>query len=155
VSLQEKITDGETRLKQQQNLYEAVRSDRNLYSKSLLESQDEISDMKRTFKMISHQIEQLKDEITAKDQTLVKEHFDHHRVDKDKDALRAELTRIQKQIQSSDQIMKNQEQEISKLSSIIHEADEEKARQWKEYHAVIHDRDNLRAQLILRKYVMY
>jgi len=34
-----KIAESETKLKQQQNLYEAVRSDRNLYSKNLIESQ--------------------------------------------------------------------------------------------------------------------
>lgn len=34
-----KIAEAETKLKQQQNLYEAVRSDRNLYSKNLIESQ--------------------------------------------------------------------------------------------------------------------
>lgn len=34
-----KISESETKLKQQQNLYEAVRSDRNLYSKNLVEAQ--------------------------------------------------------------------------------------------------------------------
>ncbi|OQS01376.1 hypothetical protein ACHHYP_01198 [Achlya hypogyna] len=150
VSLQDKINEGEARLKQQQNLYEAVRSDRNLYSKSLIESQEEIGDMKRKFKIMNHQIEQLKEEITTKDHSLVKEHFDHHKVDKDKETLKAELTRIKKQIQSSEQIIANQEQEITKLASIIQEADDEKQRQLKEYNAVINDRDNLRAQLILR-----
>ena len=48
-------------MKQQQNLYEAVRSDRNLYSKNLIESQDEIAEMKRKFKIMNHQIEQLKE----------------------------------------------------------------------------------------------
>ncbi|OQR90419.1 hypothetical protein THRCLA_09351, partial [Thraustotheca clavata] len=150
VSLQDKINEGEIRLKQQQNLYEAVRSDRNLYSKSLIESQEEIADMKRKFKIMNHQIEQLKEEITTKDHSLVKEHFDHHKVDKDKETLKAELTRIKKQIQSSEQIITNQEQEISKLATIIQEADDEKQRQLKEYNAVINDRDNLRGQLILR-----
>jgi hypothetical protein len=42
IDLQKRITEGETKLKQQQNLYEAVRADRNLYSKNLIESQDEI-----------------------------------------------------------------------------------------------------------------
>lgn len=42
--------------------------------------QDEISEMKRKFKIMSHQIEQLKEEITAKDLALVKEHFDHMKV---------------------------------------------------------------------------
>ena len=42
--LLQKIAEGEARLKQQQNLYEAVRSDRNLYAKNLIESQDEIAE---------------------------------------------------------------------------------------------------------------
>lgn len=39
VELQKRITDGESKLKQQQALYEAVRADRNMYSKSLIEAQ--------------------------------------------------------------------------------------------------------------------
>ena len=38
-----KIAEAETKLKQQQNLYEAVRSDRNLYSKNLIEAQVRLS----------------------------------------------------------------------------------------------------------------
>jgi len=45
------IVEGETRLKQQQNLYEAVRADRNLYSKNLIQAQDEIQ-MKRKFQIM-------------------------------------------------------------------------------------------------------
>lgn len=37
--LQKKIAAATARLKQQQNLYEAVRSDRNVYSKNLIETQ--------------------------------------------------------------------------------------------------------------------
>lgn len=72
MELQKKIIEGETKLKQQQNLYEAVRSDRNLYSKNLIEAQDEIAEMKRKFKIMNHQIEQLKEEINNKDRgTLI------------------------------------------------------------------------------------
>ena len=38
-----------------QALYEAVRADRNLYSKTLIEAQDEISELKRKFKIQGHQ----------------------------------------------------------------------------------------------------
>ena len=48
--LQKKNIEAEGRLKQQQNLYEAVRSDRNLYSKNLLEAQEEIAELKMKFK---------------------------------------------------------------------------------------------------------
>jgi len=148
--LQKKIIEGGSRLKQQQNLYEAVRSDRNLYSKNLIESNEEISEMKRRFKVMNHQIEQLKDEITSKDHALVKEHFNHHNVDKEREALKNELAKIRKQILSSEQIIENQKVEVQKLSVIIHEADEERQRQHKEYDAVMSERDILGNQLIKR-----
>ena len=148
--LQKKIIDGGSRLKQQQNLYEAVRSDRNLYSKNLIESQEEIAEMKRRFKVMNHQIEQLKDEITSKDHALVKEHFNHHNVDKERESLKNELTKIKKQILSSEQIIANQKVEVQKLSQIINEADEERNRQKKEYSAVMSERDILGNQLIKR-----
>eukprot|EP00753_Platysulcus_tardus_P014725 PLAT4437.6.p1 GENE.PLAT4437.6~~PLAT4437.6.p1 ORF type:complete len:966 (-),score=601.38 PLAT4437.6:117-3014(-) len=148
--LQSKIVDSETKLKQQQNLYEAVRSDRNLYSKNLIEAQEEINEMGRKFTILTHQIEQLKEEITAKDHALVKEHFDHHKVEKEKEDLKAELVKIKKQILSSESIIQNQAAEIQKLSAIIQEAEEERQRQQKEYEAVVNERDILGTQLIRR-----
>ena len=44
----------EAKLKQQQNLYEAVRSDRNLYSKNLIEAQEEIEELNKKFKRMTH-----------------------------------------------------------------------------------------------------
>lgn len=149
--LQRKIVEGGSRLKQQQNLYEAVRSDRNLYSKALIESQEEISEMKRRFKVMNHQIEQLKEEIQAKDHRLVKEHFEHHKVEKEKEQLKNELTKIKKQIVSSEQIISNQRAEIQKLNQIIHEADEERLRQQKEHGAIVGERNILQGQLIKRQ----
>ena len=46
----------------------------------MLPLQDEIEEMKRKFKIMDHQVEQLKEEIGAKDLALVKEHFDHMKV---------------------------------------------------------------------------
>ena len=87
-----KIAEAETKLKQQQNLYEAVRSDRNLYSKNLIESQDEIQEMKRKLKIMNHQIDQLKEEISAKDAALLKERLDHQDVEKHKEQLKVTFT---------------------------------------------------------------
>lgn len=70
-----KIAEAETKYKQQQNLYEAVRSDRNLYSKNLIERQDEINENRRKLKIMTHQIDQLKEEIQNKEQALVKGTF--------------------------------------------------------------------------------
>ncbi len=64
--LKKKIVENESKLKQQHTLYEAVCSDRNLCSKNLVESKDEITEMKRKLKIMSHQIDQLKEEIVTK-----------------------------------------------------------------------------------------
>lgn len=68
MQLQNKIAQGQGTIKQQRNEYEAVRSDRNLYSRHLVESQEEIAEIKSKFKTTRHQIEQLKGEIQIKDQ---------------------------------------------------------------------------------------
>ncbi|ERE78908.1 coiled-coil domain-containing protein [Cricetulus griseus] len=52
-----KIAESETKLKQQQNLYEAVRSDRNLYSKNLVEAQAELQKLRQQALETKHFIE--------------------------------------------------------------------------------------------------
>jgi len=150
LDLQKKISEGDVKLKLQQNLYEAVRSDRNLYSKNLIESQDEIAEMKRKFKIMNHQIEQLKEEIQAKDQAYVKERIEHTRSDKEKEALKNELMRIKKLVSTAETTMKNYQAEVDKLNHIISEADAERFRQQREYDVVINERDILGTQLIRR-----
>ena len=63
---------------------------------------------------------------TGKDHAIVKEHFNHHSVDKEKELLKNEIAKIKKQIQTSDQIIENQRIELLKLSRIIDEADKER-----------------------------
>jgi chromosome segregation ATPase len=150
VDLQKKIQEGDQKLKQQQNLYEAVRSDRNLYSKNLIEAQDEIAEMKRKFKIMNHQIEQLKEEISAKDHALVKEHFEHKKVEKEREQLKNELNELHQKNVEAEETKASQLAEIQKLTHIINEADAERARMKKEYDQVVNERDILGTQLIRR-----
>ncbi|KAJ1511569.1 hypothetical protein HMI55_006538 [Coelomomyces lativittatus] len=145
-----KIGDADYKLKQQQALYEQVRSDRNLYSKNLIESQDEISEMRRKLKIMSHQIEQYKEEISTKESALLKEHFEHQKVEKEKDGAKQELQKLKHQLDTAQQFIQNQQAEENKLRHIIAEADAERMRQKKEYEAVIQERDILGTQLIRR-----
>ncbi|CAG5134630.1 unnamed protein product, partial [Candidula unifasciata] len=145
-----KIAEAETKLKQQQNLYEAVRSDRNLYSKNLIESQDEITEMRRKLKIMTHQIEQLKEEIQAKEASLVKAALDCQKVEKEKDSLKAELQTMKQQAVTDKAYIEAQEAEQRKLMKIITEADAERLRQKKELDQVISERDILGTQLVRR-----
>ncbi|KAK9852338.1 hypothetical protein WJX84_004646 [Apatococcus fuscideae] len=148
--IQKKISEGESRLKQQQNLYETVRADRNLYSKNLVQAQDEIQELKRKFKIMTHQIEQLKEEIAAKDQALVKEHFEKARVDKEREVLGLDMSRAKEQLGDASRAVAMHEAEISKLNHIIREADQERERRQKEWDAVMGERDILGTQLVRR-----
>ena len=51
----------------------------------LMTLQDEITEMKRKLKIMNHQIDQLKEEISGKEAALVKEHLEHQRVEKEKE----------------------------------------------------------------------
>eukprot|EP00768_Dysnectes_brevis_P007462 gnl/Dysnectes_brevis/6311_a9692_277.p1 GENE.gnl/Dysnectes_brevis/6311_a9692_277~~gnl/Dysnectes_brevis/6311_a9692_277.p1 ORF type:complete len:889 (+),score=436.04 gnl/Dysnectes_brevis/6311_a9692_277:49-2715(+) len=148
--LQKKIGETEAKLKQQQNLYESVRADRNLYSKNLVESQDEIAELRRKFRIMDHVLDQLKEEIRSKNEALVKEHFDRREVLKEKDGLVQELEKARRQIREAEQTIATQRAEIAKLNHIIAEADTERQRQGKEYKIVVTERDILGTQLIRR-----
>ncbi|GAB1610611.1 cilia- and flagella-associated protein 58, partial [Argonauta hians] len=145
-----KIAEAETKLKQQQNLYEAVRSDRNLYSKHLIECQDEITEKKRKLKIMNHQIDQLKEEIQSKETALVQEQTARTRVEKEKSGLKVELQNMKIRATETEAYINTQESEKIKLKKIIRDADVERCRQKKELDQVISERDILGTQLVRR-----
>merc|ERR1719198_605582 len=150
VNLRKKIHEAETRLKQQQNLYETVRSDRNLYSKNLIEAQDEIQEMRRKFKIMNHQISQLKEEIQAKDSALMNVHLEHARLEKERGMQKAEIQKLKNNLLEAENTGKSLQQEIKKLETIIEKGEREMERQRKELDEVINERDILGTQLIRR-----
>ena len=87
-------------------MYEAVRSDRNLYSKNLLEAQEEISELKMKFRRMTQQIAQLKDEIHQKDHSIHEENFNRDRYSTENAKLQADIERINRHIESSEEMIK-------------------------------------------------
>mmetsp|Transcript_22431 Transcript_22431/g.52690 ORF Transcript_22431/g.52690 Transcript_22431/m.52690 type:complete len:868 (+) Transcript_22431:33-2636(+) len=148
--LKKGIADKKAKLSQQKNLYEAVRTDKNLYSKNLLESNEEIAEMSKKFKVMYHQIEQLKEEIKEKDKAMVTEHVDHEFIKRETEKTKDNLLKLQKQQKKSQQVVELQQQEIKKLESTIQEAEVERQNQRKEFEAVTSERNILDTQLIRR-----
>ncbi|XP_060720759.1 cilia- and flagella-associated protein 58-like [Tachysurus vachellii] len=145
-----KIAEAETKLKQLQKLYEAIRAERNKYNKNLLDAQHEIMDMKRKIKSMSQETGQLTEEIKSKEAAMVKEHLDFLLIEKEKEALKVELQKIKKQAQETKQVMDKQKSEEQKLLKIIADAEAEKVQQKKELDQVISERDILGTQLVRR-----
>merc|ERR1719449_123817 len=78
--LKKQIADVQAKRNQQKNLYDAVCMDRNLHSKNLVESTEQIQDMRRKFRIMHHTTTALKEEIREKDSKLVRGHFRHKKV---------------------------------------------------------------------------
>jgi chromosome segregation ATPase len=148
--LHKKIADGQEKLKQQQALYEAVRSDRNTKSKALIEAHEETEEMKRKFKIMNQQIEQLKEEITSREKALVDETFSCEQIRKQRDRFKDDQNHITDKLKEQEKINAVQEDEVLRLTLIIKEADEERRKQQKEFEAFVSDRDILGTQLIRR-----
>jgi chromosome segregation ATPase len=131
-------------------LYEAVRSDRNLYSKNLIEAQDEVSELKRKFGIASLQINQLKDEIESKDTALTSSQHDlgvaRKESDKNKDEMNAEKTKNE----TLNAIVQNLKSELTRNTLIIRELNNDYEIKKKEIAKVINQRDVLGTQLIRR-----
>ena len=127
-----------------------MRSDRNLYSKNLLEAQEEISELKMKFRRMTQQINQLKDEISGKDRSIHEENLAKDKYADENANLEGDIDRINRNIHSMDELIKTQENDIGRLKYVISEAESEKQKQKKDYEMVINERDILGTQLIKR-----
>ena len=80
--------------------YESVRAERNLFGKQHVESQDEIAEMKRKHNIMTHQIDQLKEEIKQKNHEMLEEA-------KATQKLQEEMKKLKKQSADKEQVLKN------------------------------------------------
>lgn len=69
------LSELEIKFRQQQNLFEAVRAERNTCSKNLSTSRDEIQEQRDKIKLLNGQIEQLKENVSTKESDLIKGEF--------------------------------------------------------------------------------
>merc|ERR1719230_2527194 len=148
--LKKMIADVQAKRNQQKNLYDAVCMDRNLHSKNLVESTEQIAEMRRKFKIMFHTTTALKEEIRDKDSKLVRGHFRHKKVLQTNDKLKDSKEKAQRRMKNLMNIVDTQRTEIKKLESTIHEAEQERQAQQKELEGVVGERDILGAQLIRR-----
>lgn len=86
--LKKSLAENENKIRMQQNLFDTIRAERNALQKSLQESSAECSELKVKLKVNSHQTEQLKEDISMKEQLLVKEENILRKINKEKENLR-------------------------------------------------------------------
>lgn len=148
--LKKQIANVQAKRNQQKNLYDAVCMDRNLHAKNLVESTEQIAEMRRKFKMMFHQTTALKEEIREKDSQLVRGHTKHKKVLDLNEKLRDIKEKANRRMKNLMNIVETQRTQMKKLESTILEAEQERQAQQKELEGVIGERDILGAQLIRR-----
>lgn len=148
--LQKKNVEAEQKLKQQQSLYENVRADRNLYSKNLLDSAAEITELEKKKKIMLQKIHSLKEEIVVKENELIKEHRKKNEISSLQASLEAAVEIKQQEEKRLEEEIKEFDNDIQRLKYIIGEVETEKIKQKKELDLVVNERDILGTQLIRR-----
>ncbi|KAJ3366934.1 hypothetical protein HDU91_001646 [Kappamyces sp. JEL0680] len=140
----------ENKLKYQQNLYDAVQSDRKLHSKQLIESQAEIAEMKRKLKIMNFQINGFKDDVNAKNATLARDSEALVKLSKDSELIKDEIKTLKSQNELAQAYIKTQMVEEFKLDQFVKEAEVERARQQTALDLIVTERDHLSSQLLRR-----
>ncbi|XP_010157511.1 PREDICTED: coiled-coil domain-containing protein 147 [Eurypyga helias] len=143
-----KIEESVIKLKKQQNSCEAMRTEKNLYRKNLMEAKDEIAEMKMKLKALPHELNHLKEQIKEKEAALVKAHLEYQQTEEEKESLKAELIKMKKQALETKHFIENQEAEERILRKTIAEAEAEGLKQKKEFDQVINERAILGSQLV-------
>lgn len=146
-----KIAEAEMRLKQQQSLYEAVRSDRNLLSKNHLETKGELRERVRQLKIMTHQIEQLKEEITTKEKKLT-DTFNRFDVEKkQKEKLNDDMADMKLKTEKLQKSIADHNADQHNLNLNLAEIKNKNARLKKQHDEVLKERDMLSTQLTRRE----
>jgi len=148
--LKKSIADVKRRLGQQKSLYESVRTDKNMYSKNLEDSEKELDEMRRRFKAMNLEMYQLREMIKERDDEVIKTHNDNNEVQKDMERISESLKRHKNLEKRSQEKVAEQQDEIKKLEATILEAEAEQKNQHKDYEAVGSERKILSTQLINR-----
>ncbi|XP_025103607.1 cilia- and flagella-associated protein 58-like [Pomacea canaliculata] len=144
------VEEVETRLKMQQNLYEAVHADRNNYSFKLVETQDEMAVMRNKVHVLEHQSQQLKEEVAATEALVNKEHVERSRVEKERDAASAEVQTLKAKVHEANEAIQELKMTECKLLKIISATDRTCKQQKRELDKILNERDVLGSQLVRR-----
>jgi len=146
--LKRQIGSLESKLKQQKSLFESARSDRNACSKNLAETQDVIVDSRKQLRILNHQVEQLKEEITNSEITLAKERTDRQKAERERESLRNEVNRVVEKIKNTNDHLEVEKTTKIQLEANLNEIEHKMSECSKEMAKVASTRDLLGSQLV-------
>ncbi len=148
--LQKKVAEYEKKMKMQREVYDAVRRDKNLYFKNLIETQDDLVERQNLLQFNKKEIENLKSDLKKKDDYIVDIKGKNTKFEKSLKNKEIDNNKLTKELDSKTKMCQAQEKEMEKLKINVEETSKNYNKLEGEYKKAIIDRDNLSSQLIRR-----
>jgi len=148
--LQKKNAENEKKMKMQREVYDAVRRDKNLYFKNLIETQDDLVERQNLLQFNKKEIENLKSDLKKKDDYIVDIKGKNTKFEKALKNKEIENNKISNDLDEKTKMCQEQEKEMEKLKINVEETAKNYSKLEGEYKKAIIDRDNLSSQLIRR-----
>lgn len=139
------------KLKQQKALYEAVRNDRNVYSKTLIDLKDEIIEFNKSYTALNHQVKHIKEEINYKAGEVIRLTKGHEFVKNENEDAKTRKAVLKSKIKNTEQNIKFYQAEINNLKVLITEANIEKRKKVNVQENIAAERDLLSIQIFKRE----
>jgi len=148
--LQKKVAEYEKKMKMQREVYDAVRRDKNLYFKNLIETQDDLVERQNLLQFNKKEIENLKSDLKKKDDYIVDIKGKNSKFEKSLKIKEIDNNKLSKELEAKTKMCQAQEKEMEKLKINVDETAKNYSKLENEYKKTIIDRDNLSSQLIRR-----
>jgi len=144
------VTENATKLKQQENLYETARQEKNECAKNLVETKDMLAQFKRKCELMQHESDQLKEELIRENNRKEDLRKSLRLCDEAKNRVQSEANRLRVEVEEMVVKVKAAEDSEKFAQKIISEKEEERIRMKKEYDKLISERDLVGTQLVRR-----
>ena len=150
VDLKKKRRDTNRRLRDLQQLYDLIKSQRNKFVNMIQTSSQSIAEMKEKLKILGNEIEILRTEAADKERLPAKARTDHANAQIERDHLRSDLNKCILSFRERQGVVEEQITEIDKLNSIINTTERDMLRLKKQYETSVEERNYSGVMLIDR-----
>ncbi|XP_057669299.1 cilia- and flagella-associated protein 58-like [Diorhabda carinulata] len=148
--LKKEAAERDNKIRQQQNIYEAMRSDRNALQKLYQDSSAECDELRKKLKLVTHQVEQLKENVGQKEKQIIKDESIVRKLNREKEQLKIEVMTGVDQIRVLRYEVKELREEEKRLNKNITSLNRTIKDQAKDLDQLMNERDILGSQLVRR-----
>ncbi|KAK2964945.1 putative Cilia- and flagella-associated protein 58 [Blattamonas nauphoetae] len=150
ISAQSTIDEQNAKLRQQQNLLDALQTERNVASRKLISAQEANTELQHKFVSLEQEIGQLKERIKTTDKNLLEENMTLDQIVSSAKGLRKKAIEYEAQLTVAEDTVEQQKEQIVQLLRIIQTSEAQMHREEEEEKQVMNERKVLSGQLIER-----